>query len=97
MIELQVLFPSPRNTTWINNSLLEQTKCNTFFASAEMIPKAQSQQQERQQLKVLPVSSLDDMLAEVGGWKHYPFHRDFAAARWDPVVVLHSSGSTGTL
>lgn len=91
----KVLFPSPRNTTWINDSLLEQTACNTFFASPEMMPKAQAQQQERQQLKILSVASLDDMLADDGEGKHYPFDKDFATARWDPVVVLHSSGSTG--
>lgn len=97
MMELQVLFPSPRNTTWINNSLLEQTECNTFLASPEMMPKAQLQQQERQQLKVLQVPSLDKMLADDGDSKHYPFDKDFAASRWDPIVVLQSSGSTGTI
>ncbi|KAL8935232.1 MAG: hypothetical protein Q9216_005528 [Gyalolechia sp. 2 TL-2023] len=91
----KVLFPSPRNTMWINASLLEQTECNMFFASPEMMSKAQSQKEGRLQLRILQLSTLDEMLAEDGDSEHYPFDKAFVTARWDPIVVLHSSGSTG--
>ncbi|KAL8833479.1 MAG: hypothetical protein Q9170_004253 [Blastenia crenularia] len=97
----KVLFPSPRNTTFINDSLIDQTECSKFLASPEMVPKAQQQQQERKtskripKLRVLEVPALNDMLVERDQGKYYPYGKDFATARWDPIVVLHSSGSTG--
>ncbi len=51
------------------------------------------QQEEKKELQILQVPSLDDMLVDAS--EHYPYHKDFATARWDPIVVLHSSGSTG--
>jgi len=58
-----------------------------------MVPKAKIQQEEKKELQILQVPSLDDMLVDAS--EHYPYHKDFATARWDPIVVLHSSGSTG--
>ncbi|KAL8721403.1 MAG: hypothetical protein Q9225_001918 [Loekoesia sp. 1 TL-2023] len=95
MTIMQVFFPSPRNTTWINNSLLDQTECTKFLASPEMVPKAQSQQEKSKELKILQVPSLDAMLVDES--RYYPYEKTFATARWDPIVVLHSSGSTGTV
>ncbi|KAL8639148.1 MAG: hypothetical protein Q9228_003782 [Teloschistes exilis] len=90
---LKVLLPSPRNTTSINDSLLDQTQCSKFLVSSEMMPKAKAQQQEKSQLEVVQVPSLNDMLVDSS--EHYPFEKDFATARFEPIVVLHSSGSTG--
>lgn len=92
---LKILLPSPRNTTSINDSLLDQTQCSKFLVSPEMMPKAKAQQQEKPQLEVLQVPSLDDMLVDSS--EHYPFEKDFATAKFEPIVVLHSSGSTGKL
>ncbi|KAL8788720.1 MAG: hypothetical protein Q9213_001534 [Squamulea squamosa] len=89
----KVLFPSPRNTIQINNSLLDQTDCTKFFASPEVLPIAGSLAKERKGLVVLAVKALDDMLVDAS--EHYPYDKDYATARWDPMVVLHSSGSTG--
>ncbi|KAL8734972.1 MAG: hypothetical protein Q9181_002995 [Wetmoreana brouardii] len=89
----KVLFPSPRNTVPINISLLDQTECTTFLVSRELLPIAESLKKERESLALLPVPVLDDMLVDAS--EHYPFEKDYATARWDPMVVLHSSGSTG--
>jgi len=51
------------------------------------------QQEERKELQILQVPSLDNMLVDAS--EHYPYQKDFATARWDPIIVLHSSGSTG--
>ncbi|KAL8949996.1 MAG: hypothetical protein Q9222_003939 [Ikaeria aurantiellina] len=89
----KVLFPSPRNTTQINNSLLDQTHCSKFLASPEVFPIVDKLQEERKGLQICPVPSLDEMLVDKS--KHYPYDKDYASAKWDPMVVLHSSGSTG--
>lgn len=74
-------------------SLLDQTQCFEFFASNEMLPIAESLKKERKQLRVLAVPTLSDMLVDAS--EHYPYDKDYATARWEPMVVLHSSGSTG--
>ncbi|KAL8774316.1 MAG: hypothetical protein Q9209_001067 [Squamulea sp. 1 TL-2023] len=67
----KVLFPSPRNTIQINNSLLDQTDCTKFFASPEVLPIAESLAKERKGLVVLTVEALDDMLVDASD--HYPY------------------------
>lgn len=39
------------------------------------------------------VPSFDEMLSSSAG--HFPYDKKFSEAKDDPVVVLHSSGSTG--
>lgn len=73
--------------------MLDQTECTKFIVAPEMVPKAKMQQEEKKELEILLVPSLDDML--VNASENYPYQKDFATARWDPIVVLHSSGSTG--
>ncbi len=58
-----------------------------------MASQAKIQQEEKRKLQILQVPSLNDMLVDAS--EHYPYQKDFATARWDPIVVLHSSGSTG--
>ncbi|KAL8650254.1 MAG: hypothetical protein Q9226_005223 [Calogaya cf. arnoldii] len=89
----KVLFPSPRNTVQINKSLLDQTQCTKFLASPEMLPIAETMKKEIKQLCVVAVPTLDDMLVDAS--EHYPYEKDYSTARWEPMVVLHSSGSTG--
>ncbi|KAI4200503.1 MAG: hypothetical protein LQ350_003873 [Teloschistes chrysophthalmus] len=48
---------------------------------------------EKPQLEILQVPSLNDMLVDSS--EYYPFEKDFAIAKFEPIVVLHSSGSTG--
>lgn len=89
----KVLFPSPRNTLDINNSLLYQTECTRFLVSPEMLATAESLKERRLSIEIMRVPALDDLLVDAS--EHYPFEKDYATARWEPIVVLHSSGSTG--
>ena len=77
----------------MNQSLLEQTECSKFFVSPEMLPKAQELQAKGTHLDIHEVPSLDDLIH--GDSKLYAFQQTFEEARWNPVMVLHSSGSTG--
>lgn len=58
-----------------------------------MLPVAESLQKERKQLRFLAVPTLNEMLVDAS--EPYLYDKDYATARWDPMVVLHSSGSTG--
>jgi len=92
---MQLLVPSVRNSSWINLSLLEQTKCTKFLYSTEMSQKVHELQVEKKGLHTLAVESLDDMTLQ--DTKYYPYEKSFAKDRWDPVLVLQSSGSTGNI
>lgn len=92
---MQLLVPSVRNSSWMNLSLLEQTKCTTILYSTEMSQKVHELQAEKKDLHTLVVESLDDMTQQ--DTKHYPYEKSFANDCWDPVLVLQSSGSTGNI
>ena len=77
----------------MNLSLLEQTKCTKFLYSSEMKPMIPAMQAENKNLECFIVSSLDEMLQ--GRTEHYPYDETFAKAVQNPILVLHSSGSTG--
>lgn len=75
-------------------SLLKQTKCAKVFYSAEMAQKVRDMQVEMTDLQIFNFPALDDVF--YGNSKHYPYDEIFADARWNPVIILQSSGSTGT-
>ena len=77
----------------MNISLLEQTICIKLMCSAEISSKVDELQKQKKDLQIFTVQSLSDMLQEHS--KHCPYEVEFANDRWDPVLVLHSSGSTG--
>ena len=77
----------------MNASLLEQTRCKKFLHAVEISPKIQALKADVDDLQSFVVESLDDMLS--GESEPYLYEVSFSQACWDPVLVLHSSGSTG--
>ena len=59
-----------------------------------MSQKVQDLQGENSGLQVFLVESLDETL--LGNAEYYPYECNSTDVRWDPVLVLLSSGSTGT-
>ena len=90
---IQLLLPSMRNAPWMNLSLLEQTECSKFFCSPEMAPLVRKLQVEKAGLDVFEVPSLADLI--LGRTEYYSYKEVFEDARWNPILILHSSGSTG--
>lgn len=58
-----------------------------------MSQKIQDLQEEKSGLQIFLVESLDEML--LGNSKYYHYEGNYTDVRWDPVLVLLSSGSTG--
>lgn len=89
----QALLISPRNSLDGQLHLFEQTDCNIVWFEASYKDTVQSWVQERDMhaLMTFPVS----------GWfpdEHispFPYHKTFEEAEWDPLLILHTSGSTG--
>ncbi|KAL2043853.1 hypothetical protein N7G274_003373 [Stereocaulon virgatum] len=89
----KLLLLSQRNAIPTNVSLLQQTRCIRLFHSVEMRPVIEGVQGTVEQLECVEVPSLDQMLE--GESQHYPFNETFDIAKRNPIVILHSSGSTG--
>ena len=77
----------------MNISLLEQTKCTKFLYTTEVSQKIRDLQAQKKDLQTFAVQSLNDMLR--GPSEHYSYEVKFSDVRFDPVLILHSSGSTG--
>jgi acyl-CoA synthetase (AMP-forming)/AMP-acid ligase II len=88
----QLLLPSPRNSLEGQLSLLGTTDCKAILG-----PEGYNFQHgllEKSNLPVFRVGELLDLLAE-GEVRQYKFDKTFDNAKDDPIVVLHTSGSTG--
>ncbi|KAI9874581.1 MAG: hypothetical protein M1830_009591 [Pleopsidium flavum] len=90
---VKLLVPSIRNSLSMNKSLLEETKCTKFFFSSEMAHKVHKLQDGKTNVHCYLLPTFGEMLD--GHTEHYPYEESFAEAQWDPVLVCHTSGSTG--
>ncbi|KAK1750452.1 hypothetical protein QBC47DRAFT_394082 [Echria macrotheca] len=89
----KALFISTRNTQEGQLNLFELTNCNTLWFDEFYKQTVQSWLHERdmQAIMTLPVE----------GWfpdekiEPYPYNKTFEEAEWEPLLVLHTSGSTG--
>ena len=76
--------------------LLENTRCQTFL-TAESSPAIASAILAQRPMKSLIVPDLSYFL-DVEATEHiqkYPYYKRFEEARYEPFVVMHTSGSTG--
>lgn len=89
---LKLLLVSPRNTVSDNISLFEASECRALLTPpAPRSPIVQALI-ESHPLQHLDSPSLDQLLR--GIYPHFPFCKSFAEARHEPLVVVHTSGTT---
>ncbi|KAI1171367.1 hypothetical protein F4777DRAFT_565810 [Nemania sp. FL0916] len=89
----KLLLPSPRNPPSTNASLMEQTGSTKLLHAAEMTPIVKQLSGVVSSLHMAPVPSFDEMIMSEPD--PYLYNKSFNECRDDPIVVLHSSGSTG--
>ncbi|XP_044714455.1 AMP-binding enzyme domain-containing protein [Hirsutella rhossiliensis] len=88
----QAFFVSPRNSLEGFLSLFEATNCNAFYYAEANRQLVQTWMKKRK-LQAFAAPSADVWLnAEP---QLFPYSKSFEEAQWDPMVVLHTSGSTG--
>ncbi|KAK5019294.1 putative NRPS-like protein biosynthetic cluster [Cryomyces antarcticus] len=90
----KLLVPSVRNSVSGNVSLMEQTQCTKFFYSKETAPNARKLREEMPNLESFEVPTLKEMLS--GPSEHYFYSKDWTEAKDEPVIICHTSGSTGS-
>ncbi|EXL40688.1 hypothetical protein FOCG_16840 [Fusarium oxysporum f. sp. radicis-lycopersici 26381] len=88
----KVLFISPRNTPAVQLSLFDATKCRYLYTTDSFRSIMQPCLDQRT-MEVSMIESIDYLLSVTP--KPFPYSRSIEQVRWDPLVVLHTSGSTG--
>lgn len=89
----QLLVPSPRNPPATNLHLMQQTKSSKLLHAEELAPLIKPLKELAPSVTFDAVPSFQVMFDTQA--EHYPYQKSFEEARDDPIVVLHSSGSTG--
>jgi acyl-coenzyme A synthetase/AMP-(fatty) acid ligase len=89
----QALYISPRNSQAGQLNLFEKADCRILSYASSHRAIVQPWLGKRE-MKVFEVESFDQWFAsdEV---PHVPYKRTFEQAEWEPLCVLHTSGSTG--
>ncbi|KAK2030283.1 thioester reductase domain-containing protein [Colletotrichum zoysiae] len=89
----QALLVSPRNSFEGQINLFEKTDCRIIYFASSFADVVQPLLEERP-MDAVVAASPDDWLCD-DEVPHVPYDKTFEEARRDPVVVLHTSGSTG--
>ena len=89
----KVFLPSPRNPLATNLALMDQTKSTRLLYAKEMEPMIRALSASEPELYHEVVESLDELLGAPSSV--FNFHSTFEEAVTNPILVLHSSGSTG--
>jgi hypothetical protein len=73
---------------------MEQTSCVKILYAAEVAPVIKQIEANKNLVVAKEIVSFQAMLSSSPN--HFHYNRKYGLAKDDPVVVLHSSGSTGT-
>ncbi|KAI1763791.1 putative NRPS-like enzyme [Hypoxylon sp. FL1150] len=88
-----VLFlTSPRNSPAAHRGLFSSLKCRTLLTTDPAPPSVHSILEAVQPRK-FTIPSIESLLEE--NYPHFNFDKSYEQARWDPLYVIHTSGSTG--
>ena len=87
-----MLFTSPRYSGLAQANLMKLVDCKTLLVPEERLPVIDSILEEYK-MQTLQIPRLDELLEHTH--PDYPFDKSFANARNEPLVVLHTSGTTG--
>ncbi|KAI0973343.1 acetyl-CoA synthetase-like protein [Xylaria arbuscula] len=89
----KLLIPSPRNPPSTNLSLMHQTTCTKLVYAIEVAPLTKVLVNLDPGLSTEALPDFVDMLGSSSPL--YAYEKDFDKAENEPILVLHSSGSTG--
>ncbi|KAH8803002.1 hypothetical protein F5884DRAFT_683230 [Xylogone sp. PMI_703] len=90
----QNLLISPRNSEQGQLSLFEATDCNAIYYTSTYKAAIQPWLQKRE-MWVVEIRNIHGLLDDLEQAEAFPYNKTFDEAEWDPLVVMHTSGSTG--
>ncbi|KAL9084959.1 MAG: hypothetical protein Q9165_007825 [Trypethelium subeluteriae] len=89
----KVFLPSPRNPAEVNAALLNQTECSKIIYTGEVKPVVDKICKSTK-ASAIAVAPFQDLLRMDSRTNNSP-EKAFEDAKNDPILILHSSGSTG--
>ncbi|SPQ27494.1 2d27d111-a7df-4dfd-b53e-66ee884047f0 [Thermothielavioides terrestris] len=87
-----VFLPSPRNSAAAHQALFETLQCR-LLATPDPVPAPAVAALEAVKPRHLTVPGVEELLHK--DYPPYVSGKVFEKARWDPLVIVHTSGSTG--
>ncbi len=87
------MVPSIRNSLSMNLALLRRTNCDKIFYSKEVAHLVEELKAARPSIVSVLMPSFEALIESP--YKAYAFHKTFAEAEDQPVLICHTSGSTG--
>jgi acyl-coenzyme A synthetase/AMP-(fatty) acid ligase len=94
----KVLLASHLASADAHQFLLESMECTAVICATEMTQLAQSLEQRFPSAKYISTTSLGDFLTgsqTSGRSDHYEYTKTYSKAHADPVMIVHTSGTTG--
>jgi len=91
----KAFLPSPRNSTIAQMDLFSRLECRVVATTDPEPPFISSILREYPVQTVVRIPPVEALLQESGKVSPYPYDKSFDTAKHDPVLVLHTSGSTG--
>lgn len=88
-----MLFISPRNPQSGQINLFETTDCHVLAYAKSYAATVQPWLHERE-MKAIEVGDIETWFP-AGDVPPFPYNKTFEQGEWDPLLVLHTSGSTG--
>jgi hypothetical protein len=88
------MVPSVRNAEAGQLHVLQQAKCINLFHAAEFTNASKQLQDKQPGLHLFELDSLDELLEKPSA-KHFPYLKTWTNCWKEPVIIAHSSGSTG--
>ena len=92
-IVIKLLLLSPKDDLATDVSLLGLTECTKLLYSPEVTPLVQQLQKQKPDLKCFAVQPFKDILQAPTA--HYSYNEKMEEAMGNPIVIIHTSGSTG--
>ncbi|KAF7946079.1 uncharacterized protein EAE97_005117 [Botrytis byssoidea] len=88
----KMFFSSPRNSIPAHANLFKILDCKVLITASPTLPMVPAII-EATGVSSIECPDVDELLDNV--YPHYPFNKTFEQARKEPLVVLHTSGTTG--
>lgn len=91
----QLMIPSVRNSQQQHLAVFSEASCRIVYYTPEMAAIVAQLKEAMPNLQAFEVPPLDSLLTAGATAKHYPYTKKWVDARTDPIIIAHSSGSTG--
>ncbi|OQE47358.1 hypothetical protein PENCOP_c001G05559 [Penicillium coprophilum] len=93
-LQARILLLSPRASISIYENLTQECQCSLLLYDSEFAGTANKIFQKRK-VDILQVSGLEELLGDLDPVEHFPYEGSWNTLSSFPIVILHTSGSTG--